>query len=174
MIIHNAVAAINLSESSRTPQGKRLRPSSNQKVSAAKRLNKDGHLITRNYVLPTPAPGGAPEHNLTLSNASPSIPFYSFAPDPQLARRAFLTVACTRLRLVSHGVSISDPVPYPVRSDQLWYLLFRSHPGTAKTKSRHTIKDLQSDFVVRFCQTTSQPRFLNVIHEVENKIKNES
>jgi hypothetical protein len=45
-----------------------------------KRLNKDGHLITRNYVLPTPAPGGAPEHNLTLSNASPSISFYSFAP----------------------------------------------------------------------------------------------
>ena len=71
------------------------------------RLNNDGHLITRNYVLPTPAPGGSPEHNLTLSNASPSIPFYY--PDPQLARRAFLTAACTRLRLVSHGVSISDP-----------------------------------------------------------------
>ena len=34
-----------------------------QRVSAGKRLNKDGHLITENYVLPTTAPGGAPEHN---------------------------------------------------------------------------------------------------------------
>src|SRR5215510_15892120 len=30
---------------------------------SAKAPHKDGHLITGNYVLPTTAPGGAPEHN---------------------------------------------------------------------------------------------------------------
>jgi hypothetical protein len=80
-----------------------------QRVSAAKRLNKDGHLITRNYVLPTPAPVGAPEHNLALSNASPSIPFYFAATVLQLAQRAFLPATCTRLRLVSHSVHVNSP-----------------------------------------------------------------
>ena len=32
-------------------------------------LNSDGHLITGDSVLPTTAPGGAPERNLLLSNA---------------------------------------------------------------------------------------------------------
>src|ERR1051326_4457845 len=71
------------------------------------------------------------------------LAFYSFlflCPDPQLARWVFFTVALTRLRLVSHGVSMSDPVSPPVRSDYLGNLLSRSHPKTAKIKSRIEIR----------------------------------
>ena len=49
--------------SSRTPQANAPATVLEQRVSAGKRLNKVGHLITENYVLPTTAPGGAPEHN---------------------------------------------------------------------------------------------------------------
>ena len=34
-----------------------------------KRLNKDGHLITEDSVLPTTAPGGAPERNRCYQDA---------------------------------------------------------------------------------------------------------
>ena len=56
-------------------------------------INKDGHLITADYVLPK-----APEHNRVLSNA-PSIHF-DFT-EPQLLERACVVCGCTRLRLVS-------------------------------------------------------------------------
>ena len=97
-----------------------------QRVSALRRLNSDGLLITRNYVLPTPAPVGAPEHNLALSNASPSIPFLFRCPDPQLARQAFRTELALAYGSCLTGVSMSDPVSHPARSDRL-EICSRSH-----------------------------------------------
>jgi hypothetical protein len=44
-------------------QTERLRQSSKQEDFGTKSLNSDGHLITEDSVLPTTAPGGAPERN---------------------------------------------------------------------------------------------------------------
>ena len=48
---------------SRTPQKVHLRLSSIQQGFGKKNLKSDGHLITEDSVLPTTAPGGAPERN---------------------------------------------------------------------------------------------------------------
>src|ERR1041385_6702336 len=45
------------------PSQKHLRLSSKQEDFSRKSFNKDGHLITEDSVLPTTAPGGAPERN---------------------------------------------------------------------------------------------------------------
>ena len=69
--------------SSRTPQENAPATVLEQRVSAGKRLNKDGHLITENYVLPTTAPGGAPEHNCRYH--TPRLLFLFFLDSSPLA-----------------------------------------------------------------------------------------
>src|ERR1041385_3977302 len=51
------------------PSQKHLRLSSKQEDFSRKSFNKDGHLITEDSVLPTTAPGGAPERNRCYQDA---------------------------------------------------------------------------------------------------------
>ena len=50
-------------------QKEHLRLSSKQAGFGKKSLNSDGHLITEDSVLPTTAPGGAPERNRCYQDA---------------------------------------------------------------------------------------------------------
>ena len=57
-------------------------------VRGRKRLNKDGHLITEDSVLPTTAPGGAPEQNRCYQ--TPAYLFVLPLAPASLARSAHL------------------------------------------------------------------------------------
>ena len=56
-----------------------------RRVALGKHLNSDGHLITEDSVLPTTAPGGAPEQNRCYQ--TPAY-FYLFSPLRPLRSRA--------------------------------------------------------------------------------------
>jgi hypothetical protein len=83
-----------------------------------KRLNKDGHLITEDSVLPTTAPGGAPERNRCYQ--TPAILLVLPLAPASLARSAHLAPLTTLrprwglalfewLRLQQKGFHIVEP-----------------------------------------------------------------
>jgi hypothetical protein len=60
------------------------------------------------FVFRKTAPGGALKHNQSYQDASPSIPFLDFQV-LQLLKRTCRVWGCTRLRLVSHALSLKFP-----------------------------------------------------------------
>ena len=99
-------------------QKEHLRQSSKQKRFGKKSLKSDGHLITEDSVLPTTAPGGAPEQNRCYQTPA-TLLVLPLAP-ASLARSAHLAPLTTLrprwglalfewLRLQQKGFQIIEP-----------------------------------------------------------------